>query len=357
MRIGILTFSLHGGGAERMVARLANAFVGKGIDVDILLLYEIEGRVYDLEREVNVVDVCNKSRNLLKKRVVQIRKLRCYLENKKPDVILSFIYTTLPFPVIAGLGLKHKFKIIGTQRTNPKVLKKMYNVMVMPFLRKADGFIFQTKGSQKCYPLWLQKKSIVIPNVAPKVQTLPQEKRIEKSICTVGRLVESKDYDTIFKALKLITNRFPDVCLHVYGDGDKKEEYIKSLKKMGIRDKVVFEGFSRNVVEDIKKYEVFLFASKAEGMPNSLVEAMAAGLVCVATNCEYGPADLIQDGVNGYLVSVSDYKKMAEKTIYLLENSKIRNEISKKAAQISEYYSEEIITDRFLTYIERVCEV
>jgi len=120
MRIGILTFSLHGGGAERMVSRLANAFAAKGIDVDILLLYELEGRVYHIDEAVEIVDVCDKSRNLLKKRAVQIKKLEGYIMDKKPDVILSFIYTSLPFPVIARCRVSHQFKIIGTQRTNPK---------------------------------------------------------------------------------------------------------------------------------------------------------------------------------------------------------------------------------------------
>lgn len=356
MRIGILTFSLHGGGAERMVSRLANAFVRKQIEVDILLLYETEERAYDLEDAVRVVDVCDRSRNLLKKRFIQIKKLRQYLKESEPDAILSFIYTTLPFPAIAEKGLKHKLKIIGTQRTNPKVLKKIYNFMVAPFLRRADGFIFQTKGSQECYPIWLQKKSVVIPNVAPAVVTLPQEKKLRNSICTVGRFSESKDYDTIFKAMKIISEKLPDACLHVYGEGSKKEEYIKWLEEMGIRESVIFEGFSRNVVEDIKKYEVFLFSSKAEGMPNSLVEAMAAGLACVATDCDFGPSDLIHDGENGYLVPVSNYKEMADRVVILLEDKELRNAISEKAARISEYYSEEKITDRYLTYIAGICE-
>lgn len=356
MRIGILTFSLHGGGAERMVSRLANAFVRKGIEVDILLLYDTEGKAYYLEDAVRVVDVCDKSQNLLKKRSVQIKKLRRYLRVNEPDVILSFIYTTLPFPVIAERGLKHKIKIIGTQRTNPKVLKKIYNFMVMPFLRRTDGFIFQTKGAQECYPVWLQKNSIIIPNIAPAVETLPQDKRLKNSICTVGRFSKSKDYETLFKAMKMVIDELPDACLYVYGEGEKKEEYISCLKEMGISDSVIFAGFSKNVVEDIKKYEVFLFSSKAEGMPNSLAEAMAAGLACVATDCEFGPSDLIHDGENGYLVPVSGFKEMAEKAIRLLKDDELRSVISEEASKISEYYSEEKITDRFLTYITGICE-
>ena len=59
------------------------------------------------------------------------------------------------------------------------------------------------------------------------------------------------------------------------------------------------------------KYDLYLLTSDYEGMPNSLMEAMGAGLPCIATDCPTGPSELIEDGKSGFLVPVGDYKRGA----------------------------------------------
>ena len=94
---------------------------------------------------------------------------------------------------------------------------------------------------------------------------------------------------------------------------------------------------------------MFLITSDMEGMPNALMEAMAVGLPCVSTDCETGPADLIEDGINGYLVPVNDHELLAEKIIKFMEMTfEERFDIAQKAHRtISEKFNIEIITAKW----------
>lgn len=356
MKITFVIFSLRGGGAERMVSRLSNNFVKRGIDVDILLLFTTENRAYTLDNRVGVFDISFPSiKNKTIKKLRQVFAIRDYIKNKKPEVIIPYIITIVPFVALANFGLKNGTKIIGSQRTNPKKISLIRRLIVYPFLKRCDGFVFQTNGARDCYPNWLKRKSRVIGNIAPDNNCSRHELHKGNEICAVGRLHEAKDFETLIKAIDIVKKTHSTICLHIYGQGPREESLRELVGNMRLNDNIIFEGFSKNVEKELQKYDIYVFSSKAEGMPNSLVEAMASGMACVATDCDYGPSDLIEDGVNGYLVPVGDFQTMAQRIIHLLENEEIRLKMMRAAEQIRKKYSEEKIVDEYLNYAKWVC--
>ncbi|WP_256397943.1 glycosyltransferase [Treponema sp. Marseille-Q4132] len=356
MRIAFLTFSLQGGGAERMVSRLANAFVRHGIQVD-LLLFNTENPSYTVNPSVQIIDIGKKSKFAIKRTLGNIKAIRSYMRAYRPDVMFCFIVTMIPFAVLGRIGSKTHCKIIGAERANPHALAKNRRFAVNRFLRFCDGFVFQTAGAQSCYPKYTQKRGIVIGNIAPRIEVQRTDSNVIKNaICSVGRLHPHKDYETLIKAFSIVLQYEPDATLHIYGQGISKQNLEKQAQELGVFKSIVFEGFSKTIDVELQKYEIFVFSSKAEGMPNALIEAMACGCACVSSDCDFGPRELIKDGENGFLVPVADSKTLADKLLYLLRNSSLRKKFSREAIKIQETYSEEKIVTLYLDYAREISD-
>jgi glycosyltransferase involved in cell wall biosynthesis len=111
------------------------------------------------------------------------------------------------------------------------------------------------------------------------------------------------------------------------------------------------------VAEHIEKTALFILASKQEGMPNALIEAMSLGLPCISTDCPCGgPKDLIMDGDNGLLVPVGDKTAMEEAIIKVLSDKEFADKIGQKAALVQEKYDPKVANEKWERYFERVLE-
>lgn len=353
MNILFLTHTLGNGGTERMVCRLSNGLISRGHKIGIITTSD-DRLSYELDKRIKVRYAGRGSRNVTQSRIKSIPFLRKYIQHNHIDIIACFIVSTIPFAELACAGLKNKPKIIGAERMNPKAMLRKQRSLLQPFIKKTDGFVFQTEGARALYPKVVQEKSTVIGNIASGVEIDSSIRKIPHSICSVGRLHYEKDFDTIIKAVRGVRDSIPDVTLHIYGNGPDRERLENLAEDERVSDAVVFEGFSEKMLTELQKYELFVFSSRAEGMPNALMEAMAAGLPCISTNCEFGPSELIEDGINGYLVPVVDVREMQDKILYLMENDTKRQEISIEASKIRMRYSENVIVSAYEEYFEKV---
>lgn len=354
MKIGFLSFALHGGGAERMVSRLANAFVEKGNEVTIYMM-DTSDIAYALDERIRIVDSnIDYSQSRIKRRIQIIKALfgtiRRDIKKEQTEVLFAFLIAMVPFALLATWGVH--CKVIGSERTNPKALTKFYKAVVKFVTPFCDGYVFQTKGAMMCYPAAVRKKATVIGNIVPKVAESNYDNRKKCGICSAGRLHTDKDYKTLLYAFEKVKQKYPEAALTIFGQGEQKEELETLCGELKIADSVFFDGFVKNLPERLCEFPIFAFSSKAEGMPNVLAEAMAAGLACVSADCEFGPSELIEDGKNGFLVPVGDSDKMAERLIWLLQHEEEGKKIGQEALLITEKFSEEKIVNRYLDYAE-----
>lgn len=351
MKIALLIYSLAGGGAERMVSRLANEMSQKGHEITLILLYNRE-QMYEIKNEVQIV-VCSTPNTIKTRRlqaiIYRIKSIRSVLKNIQADVIFAFMISLVPYAVLAAKGLRTK--VIGAERANPNILKKKWKLVIRIFSPFCDGYVFQTNGAKNSYPKNVAKKSIVIGNIAPECKERKKnQEQIEKSFCSVGRLNNDKDYLTLFKAILLVKQKIPSIQITIWGQGSKEKEYKQIVKNYGIEKNVVFAGFSKNILEELTNYQYFIFSSRAEGMPNALLEAMSVGLECISTDCDFGPGELIENGKNGWLVPVGDAKAMAERITYCLDNYDKHEQICEKAKQIRKKYSLNSVMNAYVDY-------
>jgi glycosyltransferase involved in cell wall biosynthesis len=151
--------------------------------------------------------------------------------------------------------------------------------------------------------------------------------RDEYSIVACGRLTEEKGFDYLIHAFADVRRSTP-AHLWIVGDGPLRQKLEKEIQKLGIGDYVHLLGFQKNPFKFMASADVFVLSSLWEGFGNVIVEAMACGVPVIATNCPYGPGEIIDDGINGLLVPPADASALADCIIRVLRDRELRRKLS-----------------------------
>lgn len=350
--------SLFGGGAERVVSVWSSALAEKGYDVSVIVHTRMENE-YPMSEKVSIFSIEEmfnpKGKTAILKRIFGIRKI---LKKLKPDVVISFLPNMQMYVRISSFGLR--IKKIETLRSNFEHAEEVKNKKQwMKCFEKGDAVILQTEGQKEFFGKDVQEKSVVIPNPISKVFAENcKEEYVQGShkIVATGRLVWQKDYMMMIDAVEIVAKKYRDVSLQIYGKGPLQNDLVKYIEEKNLQRVVEFKGRSNDLANIYKKADLYLLSSKCEGMPNALAEAMAIGLPCVSTDCKTGPKDLIDDGVNGYLVKCGDAEAMAEKIIEVFEkSSEEQKEMGQRARQkIINFCGENNSLDKLVNLIEKV---
>ncbi|MGM0629366.1 MAG: glycosyltransferase, partial [Patescibacteria group bacterium] len=188
----------------------------------------------------------------------------------------------------------------------------------------ANGIVVNSEGSAEdlSRTAWIYRKSItVIDNPAVTSDMLEQAKepaghpwlkdKEAPVVLSVGRFHKQKDFPTLIKAFARRRRKEP-MKLIILGEGEKREELEDLVKELGVEESVSMPGFVENPYAYMSKADVFVLSSLWEGQPNALIEALACGAPVISTECPSGPKEILEDGIYGELVPVSDEKAMAE---------------------------------------------
>lgn len=349
MKIGIIIGCLHFGGAERVATNLAKWFDDKGHEVVFFLTKTTTDKEYDLPASIQKI-VCY-DRNKLS----IITKLRKQLKINRPDVVLimSTPICVYGIPALLGLGIP----IVVSERSAPQnaKVKSITRKLSYILMKYADSYVFQTNGAKMCFPQKIQQKGLIIPNpiILNEIPD-PYNGVRQKRVVAMGRYVPEKNYPMLIKAFKNFSLRFPDYILDIYGDGKERENLEKMVNDLELNDKVNLNHSCSNVLEIIKDAEIYVLSSDLEGMPNALIEAMALGLTCIATDCPAGgPAELIIDGFNGFLVPVNDDSVLSDKLCIVAEDSNLRNTVCNNAIEIRERLNIDIVGEHWLSLLKK----
>ena len=221
----------------------------------------------------------------------------------------------------------------------------------------ASGVIVQSNGARDRFPSYIQKKCTILPNsMNPSFIRERYQGEKEKRVVMVARFHENKNHAMVMEAFKLATEKdHRDYSLVFYGDGPERKKLQHLAASLGIDDRVIFRGNVTHVAEHIEKAMIFVLASDHEGMPNSLIEAMAVGLACISTDCPCGgPRDLIEDGVNGILVPVRDRDAIARQIRRLIEDDELRERLGRNAVKIQEKFAPDVANAKWKEYFDRI---
>ena len=172
-------------------------------------------------------------------------------------------------------------------------------------------------------------------------------------IATACRLSAQKDFVTLIRAFRAVREK-ADSELIIVGDGELRDEIMEIAKSLDVERDVTITGFKENPFPYIREADVFVLSSFAEGFGNVIIEAMALDVPVVASDCPSGPGEIIQNGINGFLVPVRDHNKMAEAILKLMTDSETRNELISHGNERAESFRIETMAEGFRQLISEV---
>ncbi len=361
MHIAMLAGSLTKGGTERVMVNLAEHFVEKGYRVTIVTQYRRENE-YPLNEKVKRILSDITEEETTGNRVMNFKrrfmKLRGIWKKERPDIILSFIGKNNMMAILTSRFLH--IPVAVSVRADPK--EEYYNGWMRFGARRlfkhAEGVILQTRRCFEFFPKKVREKAVILLN--PVHESFFRERyegEREKVIVAVGRVDENKNHEMLIRAFAGLAEENPDYKLVIYGEGDCRKKLIKLADELGCGERILLPGSIDHVAEAIYKTRVFVLSSNTEGVPNTLIEAMLMGLTVIATDCPCGgPADLIEDGVNGFLTPVGDVKKMKEKMQYLINNLQTADEMGIEATKTAALYSAEKVYGEWEKFLLSLCK-
>ena len=358
MKIAFLIRTADAGGAERAATSLANEFSRAGHAVTLLCLTGSDS-FYPTDPEV-VVRYLNKDASGGGKRanvsvlLQRANALRRFLKADKTDVLICMSWSTTLYGIVCTKGISTL--CIGTERANPYILDAN---RVTTFLRRfatgqCGGFVCQTERARAFFPTAAQSRIAVIPNgiFNPYVFDTSVPKERDKIITACGRLDRNKGFDILLDAFARVHAQFPEYSLRIFGEGKCRDELTAQAQRLRILPFVDLCGADPQAIRVIARSAVFVLSSRSEGMPNALIEAMAAGVPCVSTRCDMGPQELIEDGVNGLLVPVDDADAMADAIVRILRERTLGETLCANALRLRETHDPSAIAALWLRYFE-----
>lgn len=161
------------------------------------------------------------------------------------------------------------------------------------------------------------------------------------SVVFVGRLAPQKQLDHLLRAFALVNRRVPTAHLDVYGHGAEADSLKKLTTELGLElgADVRFHGATSEPLRAFAGSRVAAMSSLHEGLPLTLTEAMSVGTPFVAYDCNYGPAEVIRDGENGFLVPRDDVAALADRLVQVLEDDRLARRLSRGARRVTSSFS------------------
>lgn len=343
------------GGAERVILQLAQHFAEAGYR-SILINSYVDLNEFPVPDNVERITLETRAirNSRLKRNISWILKLRRLCIHYKPKALISFMPEPCFRSLIATIGLP-VVNIVSVrndpQKHYPGLKGFILGKCQLPF---ADGCVFQTEDAKAWFPQRLQKKSAVIMNDVNR-RFFEQQWNGGKDIINIGRLVSQKNQKLLIDAFSLIAGKYKDVNLLIYGTGPLKEELQIRIKELNLTERVFLKGLTKEVPKILSKAGMFVLSSDYEGMPNALMEALAVGVPCIATDCPCGgPRALIKHNKNGLLVSTGNKRELANAFESFLNNKKFAREVAQYAKVDSHSFETITIFNKWRTYIEDI---
>jgi len=169
-------------------------------------------------------------------------------------------------------------------------------------------------------------------------------------ITLVGELNERKQQRVVIEATPNVLEKFPNARILFVGDGDDRAALEAVVRERGLHASIIFTGFRADVPEILLGSDALLLPSRVEGFGYVLVEAMAAGIPCIASNVSSIP-EIVQDGVTGILHAVGDSGALAEAIITVLSDRTRARAMGEVGARIAR---EKFTFSRMLDQVEQV---
>lgn len=342
------------GGLERVVVDKVNWFAGQeGYKVRLLTVNQGTHPVcFQLHSDVlfNDLDIqfhqqyhLSFWRRLIKSRQLHHlfrKRLSSQIKQFSPNIIvctrLDYLRDILQVKGHIPLVFESHASRLATCFEGEGMLRRLHIRYLQLAVKKAQKVVALTKGDAVEWGK-LTTNVCVIANVVHLNESDTYSDCAAKRAIFVGRFSKQKDIGSLLRIWNLVHLRHPDWSLHIYGGyGEEQEAVLTEINKMDAN--IVIQKATSDIIEKYKESSILLLTSRYEPFGLVLPEAMSCGLPVVAFDCPYGPADIITDDIDGFLIRHRSIEKFANKVSLLIDHQELRQKVGRAGIESSQRY-------------------
>lgn len=350
MRIGFLVSDItRTGGVQRVVSDLCNALSKTGrYKLCIVSLFRTDPRPWPtLNEGVEIDYIFRGSFDWRKSPLRSALAVRHYLRSTSFDLVVVSGMGFVPLLWLALLGSPPEGapRVLGWEHQSFGFGKALGSEWLGKRLAVCalDGVVVLTKEDQANYQAHFGKKQRRIYhayNMTNVQRPIVRPSLGARRIMSAGSLVERKGFIDAVLVAKEFLARHPDWRWQIFGDGPERETLAQAISAAGLDGRVILMGQVDDLDQRYVDHSLFVLTSRNEGLPTVIVEAMASGLPVVSYDCPTGPKELIDHGVNGFLVAPNDTRGLAMRLLELVGDEELWNSFSEAAPSGSWRFAE-----------------
>lgn len=307
------------GGTERVTVTLANGLLENGHE--IMIISECSGHDirFNVDPNINIISLNSQNyKNSIIRKMSIYNSLKKIIKQNNVDVLICVDVTLYLY----GFLLKRKLKVIAWEHFNYYHNNRDKVRMISRKLaaKYSDALVVLSKNDYNTYVREIKeiKKIKTIYNPLP-FEIKKRSSLDNKTVLAVGRYVYQKGFDILLESWSKIQCDLPEWKLRIVGDGEEKEK-LKSIIKENKVKGVELIPFTKDIIKEYSKADIFVLSSRFEGFGMVILEAQASGLPVISFNCPYGPSELINDNENGKLIENGNIDDLGKEILELALN-------------------------------------
>lgn len=371
MRILYVTDALAiWGGMERVLVEKANYLANhEGYEVHVLTIYQGDHAFpFPLDNKVTHVDLNIPFHSQYQysgfRRMLSLRRLhrdvkkglRYHLYAINPDIVvcarIEFVRDICQVKGDIPLVFESHSSFWTSRFEDAGIIRRLHTWWMNLAARQVQAVVTLTEGDAAVWRK-VNQHVFVIPDVVHLNDMGTYSNVDSKSVVFVGRLSRQKDIGSLLSIWQLVRQRHADWQLHLYGGkGDVEDSLWQQLQEGS--NGITLHAPTPDVLNVYQQHAILMLTSRYEPFGMVLPEAMSCGLPVVAFDCPYGPADIITDGDDGFLVRNRDIKDFAGKVCSLIENANLRQQMGVAAVRSSQRYRVDRIMPLWLELFGRL---
>jgi glycosyltransferase involved in cell wall biosynthesis len=323
MRLLMIQGGFGAGGAEKVIAWIAAHRAARGDEVHIAgTMGAGEGAYFPVPDTVTLHPLAAAGGGV---QLARLRHIRQVIARTRPDAVLSFLTKVNVLTLLAAAG--QGCPVIISERNNPRiqVAHRIWHYAQLGLALRARKVVALTRGGLEDLPGWLQARGTVISNPC-----LPLDPAALRPVgeCTelvsVGRLAYQKGFDMLLPAFARLRQMCPQTRLTIYGEGPERARLEALVRSLDLEQSVRLPGVTAEPGGWQRAADLLLMTPRYEGLCNVIAEATVSGIPVISFDCDYGPRDLIRDGVNGLLIAPGDTEGLAAAAARLIAEPQTR---------------------------------
>ena len=362
VKIAVFIYGMTGGGAQKRTLTLIKEFVGRGHQVDLVVVKPSGALHAEIPAAVRCVPLksrwveCLPGKGLRKLKLFCCRRaLADYLRQHRPDVLLSAAshasLTALAARRLSDTGtplvLRESSHLTASHAGALNLFNRIRYLTACRWYAEADALIAVSRDIAEDIA---QNTGLAQHRIRTIYNPTFTEDLIDRSsaplehpwfeeggppvILGVGRLTACKDFANLIKAFAAVRSRRP-ARLVILGEGSLRKDLTTLAQSLSIAADIDMPGYVSNPLAWMSRASVFVLSSSREGLPGVLIEAMAAGCRVVSTDCPSGPAEILENGKYGRLVPVGDHGALAQAILATLDSPHDPQSLRTRAADFS----------------------